>query len=115
MSTHGNWFIAGIAAVCFVTGIALSHRAEPGVCIQKVTLAEDTPALKFIPPGAGPHPVALLAHGYAGSKGTLFRYGEALAAAGFICYSVDQPGHGASPRTGTFLDAAHTLEAVARE
>jgi hypothetical protein len=35
-------------------GVALSHRIEPGIRVQKVTLAEDTPALKFIPTGAGP-------------------------------------------------------------
>jgi pimeloyl-ACP methyl ester carboxylesterase len=29
----------------------------------------------------------------------LFRFGEALAAAGFDCYSVDQAGYGESPRT----------------
>src|SRR4029434_7989738 len=110
-----NWIIAGVAAVCFVTGVALSHRIEPGVRVQKVTLAEDAPALKFIPPGARPPPVALLAHGFASSKETLFRYGEALAAAGFICYSVDQPGHGASPRKFTFMEAVQTLEAIARE
>jgi pimeloyl-ACP methyl ester carboxylesterase len=115
MSTRANRFIAGVAAVCFVTGVALSHRIEPGVRVQKVTLAEETPALEFLPAGPGPHPVALLAHGYAASKETLFRYGEALAAAGFICYSVDQPGHGASPRTFTILDSVHTLQAVARE
>jgi len=94
-----NWIIAGAAAVCFAIGLALSHRIEPGVRVQKVTLAEETPALKFIPAGAGPHSVALLAHGYAGSKESLFRYAEALAAAGFVCYDVDLPGHGASPRT----------------
>jgi hypothetical protein len=55
------------------------------------------------------------AHGYAGSKETIFRYGEALAAAGLICDDVDQPGHGASPRKYTFMEAVHTLEAVARE
>jgi pimeloyl-ACP methyl ester carboxylesterase len=110
-----NWIIAGVAAACFVTGLALSHRIEPGIRVQKVTLAEDTPALEFIPTGAGPHPVALLAHGYAGSKETLFRYGEALAAAGFVCHSVDQPGHGASPQKYTFMQAVHTLQAVARE
>ncbi len=115
MNTYRNWFIAGVAAVCLVTGIALSHRIERGVHVQKVTLAEETPALKFLPAGAGPHPVALLAHGFASSKETLFRYGEALAAAGFICYSVDQPGHGASPRKYTFMETVHTLEAVARE
>src|SRR5688572_26252312 len=99
MRTRRNWFIAGVAAVCLVTAVALSHLMEPGVHVQEVTLAEGTPALEFLPAGPGPHPVALLAHGFASSKETLFRYGEALAAAGFICYDVDQPGHGASPRT----------------
>ncbi|HEX4644354.1 MAG TPA: alpha/beta fold hydrolase [Verrucomicrobiae bacterium] len=115
MRTRRNWFIAGVTAACFVTAVALSHLIEPGVRVEKVTLAEETPALKFIPTGAGPHPVALLAHGYASSKEAFFRYGEALAAAGFVCYSVDQPGHGASPRTYTLMETAHTLEAVARE
>jgi hypothetical protein len=109
-----HWVIATTIAVLIV-GVILSRVMEPGVRVEKVTLAEGTPALKFIPTGAGPHPVALLAHGYAGSKETMFRSGEALAAAGFICYSVDQPGHGASPRPLTFMAAVHTLEAVARE
>ena len=112
---RNNRFISAASIICFVFGLALSHRIEPGVRVQKVTLAEETPALEFLPAGPGPHPVALLAHGYAGSKETLFRYGEALAAAGFICYDVDLPGHGASPRTYTFMEAVHTLEAVARE
>ena len=115
LGKYRNWIIAGAAAICVVTGAALSHVIEPGVRVEKVTLAEQTPALKFIPTSAGPHPVALLAHGYASSKEALFRYGEALAAAGFVCYSVDQPGHGESPRTLTLMEAAHTLEAVARE
>jgi pimeloyl-ACP methyl ester carboxylesterase len=110
-----NWLIAAVAAVCFISSVALSHRIEPGVRVGKVTLTQDTPALKFVPAGPGPHSVALLAHGFAGSKETLFRYAEAFAAAGFICYSVDQPGHGASPRTYTFMETVHTLEAVARE
>src|SRR6185369_8501889 len=115
MRTRRNWIVAGVAAVCFITGVALSHLIEPGIRVQKVTLAEETPALRFNPTGAGPHPVALLAHGYASSKEAFFRYGEALAAAGFICYSVDQPGHGASPRKLTLMEAVHSLEAVARE
>src|SRR5689334_11074005 len=113
---NSSWIIGGVAAICFFTGVALSHLVAPGIRVEKVTLAEDTPALKFIPAGAGLHPVALLAHGYASSKEALFRYGEALAAAGFICYSVDLPGYGASPQTHTYyMDAVHTLEAVARE
>jgi pimeloyl-ACP methyl ester carboxylesterase len=109
-----RWVIAA-AIAALILGAILSHRIESGVRVQKVTLAEKTPALEFLPAGSGPHPAALLAHGLTGSKETLFRYGEALAAAGFICYDVDLPGHGASPRTLTFMEAAHTLEAVARE
>jgi pimeloyl-ACP methyl ester carboxylesterase len=108
-----RWAIAA-AIAALILGVALSRIVEPGVRVQKVTLAEETPALKFIPAGPEPHPVALLAHGFAASKETLFRYGEALAAAGFICYSVDQPGHGASPRKFNFMETVHTLEAVAR-
>ncbi|HET6408691.1 MAG TPA: alpha/beta fold hydrolase [Chthoniobacteraceae bacterium] len=115
MEISRNWIIAGVAAVCLITGVALSRVIEPGVRVEKVALTGDTPALKFIPTGEGPQPVALLAHGFASSKETLFRYGEALAAAGFICYSVDQPGHGASPQTYTFMEAVQTLEAIARE
>src|SRR5215207_9656784 len=107
-----RWVVAAASAVLML-GIILSRVIEPGVRVEKVTLAQDTPALKFNPAGAGPHPVALLAHGYASSKEAMFRYGEALAAAGFICYSVDQPGHGASPRPLNAMDAAHMLEAVA--
>src|ERR1017187_6563593 len=117
LATHKrkNWIIAGVAAVCFVIGIVLSHRIEPGVRIQKVTLVENTPALQFLPVGAGPHPVVLLAHGYMSCKENLFRYGEAFAAAGFVCFDPDLPGHGMSPRMFTVLDTVQTLDAIARE
>jgi hypothetical protein len=107
---------AGIAAVALLAaGMTLSNRIEPGVHVEKVTLAGNTPALKFLPAGARPHPVALLAHGYTASKETLFRYGEALAAAGFECFVVDLPGHGASAQPYTFMGAVHRLEEVSRE
>jgi hypothetical protein len=115
MSTRTDRWVIAAAIAVLILGAALSRWIEPGIRVEEVTLAGDTPALKFIPTGAGPHPVGLLAHGYASSKEALFRFGEALAAAGFICYSVDQPGHGASPRKDVFMDTVRTLEAVARE
>jgi hypothetical protein len=82
-------------------------------------LTTNTPALRLFPATPGPHPIALLAHGNGGSKETLFRYGEALAAAGFDCYSVDQAGYGESPqrcsRTNVrhyFVEAERALGAV---
>jgi pimeloyl-ACP methyl ester carboxylesterase len=91
------WVIAGVAAVCLVVGIVLSHLIEPGVRVEKIMLATNTPALRIFPATPGPHPIALLAHGNGGSKEMLFRFGEALAAAGFECYSVDLAGYGESP------------------
>ena len=114
MSVRANRFIAAVAIVFFAAGVVLSHRIEPGVRVKTVTLAGDTPALQFLPTGPEPHPVALIAHGYASSKEMLFRYGEALAVAGFVCFAVDLPGHGASPRSYSFIEAARTLEEVAR-
>lgn len=93
-----NWIIVGVAVACVVTGVALSRVIAPGVRVEKIMLTTNTPALRLFPATPGPHPVVLLAHGNGGSKETLFRYGEALAAAGFDCYSVDQAGYGESPQ-----------------
>ena len=103
-----------MALICLAGGVVLSRRVEPGVRVEAVTLAGNTPALRFQPPGAGPHPVALLAHGITASKETLFRFGEALAAAGFVGLAVDLPGHGASRRAFSFTAAVRTLQGVAR-
>jgi pimeloyl-ACP methyl ester carboxylesterase len=84
------------AIASLIAGTLLAHLIEPGVGIEKVVLAGNTPAIHLFPKTSGPHPVALLAHGIMASKETLFRFGEALAAAGFDCYTVDLAGHGES-------------------
>jgi hypothetical protein len=102
------WIVAA-AIISLGAGAALSHVVDPGVRVEKVMLATNTPTLRLSPATPGPHPIALLAHGCTGSKEMLFRFGEALAAAGFDCYSVDQAGHGESPqpcsRTNILLGA----------
>lgn len=103
------------AILCVAIGVFLSHRLEPGVHVEATTLAGDTPTLRFFPTDSGPHPVALLAHGVTASKETLFRFGEGLAAAGFICYSVDLPGHGESRRLFAPNENGRTLTAIVRE
>jgi len=85
------------AIISLGVGAALSHVIEPGVRVEKIMLATNTPALRIFPEAPGSHPIALLAHGNGGSKEMLFRFGEALAAAGFECYSVDLAGYGESP------------------
>jgi pimeloyl-ACP methyl ester carboxylesterase len=114
-----NWIVAGVAAVCLGVGIVLSHRVEPGVRVEKIMLTTNTPAFRIFPATPGPHPIVLLAHGNGGSKEMLFRFGEAFAAAGFECYSVDLAGYGESPLPCSltnvdlnFQEAARALGAV---
>ena len=66
------------AMACIAAGVALSHCVEHGVRVEHVTLAGNIPALKFLPAGPGPHPVADLTddfgevlssgHGFFGSR-----------------------------------------------
>ena len=46
---RNNHFIAAASIICFAVGLGLSHLIEPSVRVQKVTLAEQTPALEFLP------------------------------------------------------------------
>jgi pimeloyl-ACP methyl ester carboxylesterase len=112
---RNNRLIAAASLICFVFGLALSHLIEPDVRVNTVTLTGNTPALEFLPVGLGPHPVAPLAHGFKGSKMSLFCYGEALAAAGFECFAPDFSGHGASPQPQcSFYELVRVAAEVAR-
>ena len=88
-----TYWIVSAAVVALIVGAILSRVIEPGVRVEKIMLTTNTPALRLFPASAGPHPIVLLAHGDGASKEMLFRFGEALAAAGFDCYSVDPAGY----------------------
>ena len=98
MGTRAQLWIVAAAIISVGAGASLSHVIEPGVRVEKIMLTTNTPALRLFPATPGPHPIALLAHGNGGSKEMMFRFGEALAAAGFDSYSVDLAGYGASPQ-----------------
>ena len=97
MSARTNRWIIAAAIAALILGAILSRVIEPGVRVEKIMLTTNTPALRIFPATPGAYPKALLAHGGGGSKEMLFRFGEALAAAGFDCFSVDQAGQGESP------------------
>src|SRR5437667_6624089 len=112
MSARANWCVVVLGSAFFAAGVILSRRVEPGVRVDAVTLAGDTPALQFLPADSGPRPVALFAHGVTASKETLFRFGEAFAAAGFVCFAVDLPGHGGARRLLSLAEKAPPLEGM---
>src|SRR3954468_21253829 len=104
MKARAHRWVVAAAILSLGAGVALSRVIDPGVRIEKVMLAANTPALRLFPATSGPHPISLLAHGNGGSKEMLFLFGEALAAAGFDCYSVDQAGYGESPRPWSLMN-----------
>jgi len=108
-----RWLVAAAIAVLII-GAILSRAVEPGVRVEKVMLATNTPALRIFPATAGPHPIALLAHGNGGSKEMMFRFGEALAAAGFDCYSVDEAGYGESPQACSLTNVLRNFQELER-
>src|SRR5262245_3100599 len=114
MKARAHLWIVVMAIISLGAGAALSRVIEPGVRVEKLMLATNTPALRLFPATPGPHPIALLAHGNGGSKEMLFRFGEALAAAGFDCYSVDQAGYGESPRRWSLLNILLHFQESAR-
>lgn len=98
MSPRAIWSLAAGSAVFLAIGATLSHKTEPGILVERVTLAGQIPVLRYVPAQPGPHPLALLGHGAFCCKEMFFRYGEALAHAGFECLAIDFPGHGESPQ-----------------
>ena len=104
MRTRAHRWIVLAAIISVGAGTILSHIIEPGVRFEKIMLTAHTPALRIFPETPGPYPKVVLAHGNGGSKEMMFRFGEALAAAGFDCYSVDQAGYGESPQTCSHIN-----------
>jgi pimeloyl-ACP methyl ester carboxylesterase len=98
MNARTNRWVVAAAIAALILGAILSRVIDPSIRVEKIMLTTNTPALRLFPATPGPYPIALLAHGNLASKEMLFRFGEALAAAGFDCYSVDQAGFGESPQ-----------------
>ncbi len=88
------WQLQAAGAVARVSAISIGH----------------TPATVFRPLDAKPHPVVVIAHGFAGSQQLMQSFALALAGNGYIAVTFDFPGHGRNPRplTGsiTQLDGA---------
>jgi pimeloyl-ACP methyl ester carboxylesterase len=114
VNTRTNRWVIAAAIAALILGAILSRVIEPGVRVEKIMLATNTPALRIFPAMPGTHPIALLAHGNGGSKEMLFRFGEALAAAGFNCYSVDQAGYGESPQPWSLTNILLNLQEAER-
>lgn len=81
------------------------------------------PLTVFRLPGAGPAPVVVVAHGFAGSQQLMQPFATTLARNGYVAVTFDFPGHGRNPQplSGGLADFAamqrdllDTMDAVSR-
>lgn len=80
---------------------------------------DDVPALLVRPDAPGPHPGAILQHGYASEKSALLPFARQLAARGFVVLLADAWGHGerfpaSGPNWMTDMHADYAMDVVRR-
>jgi pimeloyl-ACP methyl ester carboxylesterase len=101
-----NAALALIAASLIGAALWQLRAAEDGVLRTSVTIG-DTPAIVYRPAAGGPHPVVVIAHGFAGSQQLMQSFALTCARNGYIAVTFDFPGHGRNPRplTGSITEA----------
>lgn len=93
-----NGLLAGLAVILVAVGWLGSVRAGDG--LQRTTMVVDGVPLTFVRPATadGPHPGAVVVHGYAGSARLMQPFADTLARNGYVVVLPDLAGHGASTR-----------------
>ncbi len=94
--TGARWAVLLVALLAVVGAVWHLEAARSGLEISTLRVGT-TPATVFRLPGAKPAPVAVIAHGFAGSRQLMEGFALTLARAGYITVSYDLAGHGRNP------------------
>jgi dienelactone hydrolase len=85
-----------VALALAALSVVMLERGRGGVTATPL-LVGTTPATVWRLPESGPAPVAIIAHGFAGSRQLMDSIALAVAQAGYIAVSFDFEGHGRNP------------------
>lgn len=91
-----RWIVLVLALLGAALSVWRLEAARVGLDRQSLAVGR-TPATVWRLPGAGPAPVVVIAHGFAGSRPLMEGFAEALARAGYIAVAYDLAGHGRNP------------------
>lgn len=109
--------LAVACAALLALAAAVSHfsRSGEGVSVTRVSIGQ-TPATLFTPESGEAAPVAIIAHGFAGSQQLMQPFALTLAKNGYLALSFDFPGHGANPQplAGGTVEDEEALDASTR-
>jgi pimeloyl-ACP methyl ester carboxylesterase len=96
-------------------GVALwnLHAQSVGTSIAQVSI-NGTPATIYRPTRAGPAPVVVIAHGFAGSQQLMQSFGLTFARNGYTAVTFDFLGHGRNPNplTGSVTETSGATQAL---
>lgn len=108
--------LAAVGVLLVVVGMGVLVRADHGLERERTTV-DGTPVTVLRPPGEGPFPGVVVAHGFSGSARLMDGIGIAFAKAGWVVALPDLAGHGANPQSlgdadlpGEVLDVLDWLE-----
>jgi dienelactone hydrolase len=94
--SRGGWIVLILAAVAACLAVWRLEGARAGLERQALDVG-GTPATVWRMPDAGPAPVVVIAHGFAGSRQIMEDFAIALARAGHVAVTYDLKGHGRNP------------------
>ncbi|HSF65144.1 MAG TPA: alpha/beta fold hydrolase, partial [Paracoccaceae bacterium] len=98
MPTSDRRAMAVLAMAMAAIALSLWQLAGMRDGLERTALdAGGTPATVWRLPGAEPAPVAVIAHGFAGSRQLMEGFALTLARAGYIAVAYDLAGHGRNP------------------
>jgi hypothetical protein len=86
-----------ISAILIVICVWHLEQGRAGLTIAPLEGTGTTPATLYLRDGAGPAPVVVVAHGFAGSRQLMEPFALTLAQAGYVVASFDFEGHGRNP------------------
>lgn len=89
--------VAAVALAALALSVWQLEAGRGGVVARPLAVAGGVPATVWALPQAGPAPVVVIAHGFAGSQPMMVPYALALAQAGYLAVTFDLAGHGRNP------------------
>ncbi len=90
-----------LATLAIVAAVWQLESGRSGLTIAPFAVPDGPPATIFLPPGDEPAQVAIVAHGFAGSRQLMEPFALTLAHAGYVVVTFDFMGHGRNPRPMT--------------
>ena len=94
--SRARWAVLILALAAVALSVWQLERVRSGILITALQVGS-TPATVYRLPDTGPAPVAVIAHGFAGSRQMMEGFALVLAGAGYIAVSYDLQGHGRNP------------------